>query len=179
MDSKEEVGFTYYYSAFLPESRASELQVAWPELLPAFKKCGVSSLSLNLTESVLTASITRFHCQDYRASHLLELLATTTVPPSLAIELALNDVIAYDLIKIGLQEDGFAWEYGIDKKRFSERRERLKKHYLEALEFATDCHLYLGAHTVTAVATDSGWPASLGLNTVRKLVEQCIRYGPD
>ncbi|KAL6228074.1 hypothetical protein ACLB2K_002028 [Fragaria x ananassa] len=178
MDNKKEL-ITCYFSDSVSERRASELQEAWPELLAALEKCGITSLKLNLTESDLTASITRTHCQDYRAHRLLELLATTNVPPSLAIELALNDKVTYDLIKIGQQEGGFAWKYGINQKQFAERREWLEKHYLEALEFATDCHLYLGAQTLTAVATKSGWPVSLGLKTIRTLVEQRIRYGPD
>lgn len=187
VDNKEEEGFTYYYTAFLLESRASELEKAWPELQPSLEKCGVSSCTLNLTESLMTASITRpsrrttqpSDSDNYKAQRLLDLLATTNVPPSLAIELALNDKITYDLIKIGLQEDGFAWEYGIDQKRFVKRRECFEKHYLEALEFATGCDLYLGANTLTAVATTSGWSVSQGLLVVRNIVEQRIRYGPD
>ncbi|KAK9935081.1 hypothetical protein M0R45_022196 [Rubus argutus] len=186
MDNKEEEGFTYYYMAFLLKSRASELEKAWPELQPSLEKCGVSSCTLNPTESLMTASITRRTTQpsdsdnfNYKAHRLLDLLATTNVPPSLAIELALNDKITYDLIKIGLQEDGFAWEYGINQKRFIERRDCFEKHYLEALEFATGCDLYLGANTLTAVATTSGWSVSQGLLVVRNIVEQRIRYGPD
>ncbi|XP_024175207.1 uncharacterized protein LOC112180871 isoform X1 [Rosa chinensis] len=161
------------FSALFHEKREKKLQDAWPMLESSFEEFGVSC-ALNLAERsviVSTTGRTKGRNSFDKATRIVELLATTHVPPYLAIEI-LNGDRKHILIKTGNQQGGLCSIYGIKKDQFVKQRECLACS-LEALGALTFCYLFLNEDTVAAV----GDP--LALMAIRKLVVGCIVNNAD
>nr|XP_011470809.1 PREDICTED: uncharacterized protein LOC101300778 isoform X2 [Fragaria vesca subsp. vesca] len=139
----------------------------------SLEKYGISC-TLNLINCTVTLSTTEA-TKEYpdafeKARHLLQLLTTSNVPPSLAFDLALNGK-QHEFIKMGFQEGGLCSMYGIKKEQYLKRLKWLTRS-LKVIRKLTACgNIYFSAlgDTITCVG-----PSLAGLRTFRKVVLACI-----
>ncbi|KAK9927936.1 hypothetical protein M0R45_025096 [Rubus argutus] len=166
-DDMLEVSFLY---SLLDEKRAKKLQEAWPMVESSLKERGIY-YTWNEAENSLTFSTTRRTNEPYvidKAWHLLELLSTTHVPTSMAIEV-MNGSMQHYHIKIRNQQGGLCSKFRIDKEEYLKRWNCLR-FSLQALSELACCNLFLNETTVTAVGN------SLAVSAVRAFVEDCILF---
>ncbi|XP_037423154.1 KRR1 small subunit processome component homolog [Triticum dicoccoides] len=156
---------TTSFSTTFAKDREESLLEAWPVVKGALKEQGVSC-KLSLSEGSMTVSTTRKTRDPYivvKARDLTRLLSRS-VPVHQAIKI-LNDDMTCDIIKIG--------DLVRNRKRFSERRERLlgpNMSTLKAIENLTGCYILVQGNTVAAMGSLDG----RGLKQVRKIAEDCM-----
>nr|XP_011465270.1 PREDICTED: uncharacterized protein LOC105351702 [Fragaria vesca subsp. vesca] len=148
----------------LHEKQVLKLQESLPKLEPSLKKYGISytldknSMVLSTTRGTKNPDIID------KAWQLLELLSTTHVPASMAIEVL--DCMQTCLIKIGNQEGGLCSLYGIKEEDYSERWECLR-HSLQIVAETVECSLFLNDNTFAAVGETS-------VGMIKQPVKNCI-----
>ncbi|KAI4995029.1 hypothetical protein ZWY2020_034932 [Hordeum vulgare] len=153
------------FSTTFAKDREEYLLEAWPIVKGALKEQGVSC-KLSLSEGSMTVSTTRKTSDPYivvKARDLTKLLSRG-VPVHQAIKI-LNDDMTCDIIKIG--------DLIRNRKRFSERRERLlgpNMSTLKAIENLTGCYILVQGNTVAAIGSLDG----SGLKQVRRIAEDCM-----
>ncbi|XP_024173742.1 uncharacterized protein LOC112179536 isoform X1 [Rosa chinensis] len=152
--------------ALLHERRVSKLEESLPMLESSLRNYGIS---YTLDKNSMVLSATRGTEEPDiidKAWQLLELLSTTHVPASMAIELL--DCLQTCLIKIGNQEGGLCSLFGIKEEEYRERWECLR-HSLQILAEVVECNVFLNDNTVAAVGETS-------VVMVKQLVENCILH---
>ncbi|PRQ44606.1 hypothetical protein RchiOBHm_Chr3g0481091 [Rosa chinensis] len=152
--------------ALLHERRVSKLQESLPMLESSLSNYGISYI---LDKNSMVMSATRGTKEPDiidKAWQLLELLSTTHVPASMAIELL--DCVQTCLIKIGNQEGGLCSLSGIKEEEYRERWECLR-HSLQILAEVVECNVFLNDNTVAAVGETS-------VVMIKQLVENCILH---
>ncbi|XP_061988425.1 uncharacterized protein LOC133706896 isoform X2 [Rosa rugosa] len=102
-----------------------------------------------------------------KALQLLELLSTTHVPVSLAIEI-LDGSMQTCVIKIGNQEGGICSDFGISEEEYLIRWECLR-HSLQVVAETAECNVFLNYYTVAAVGNTS-------LELFKQSVENCFLH---
>ncbi|PRQ18831.1 hypothetical protein RchiOBHm_Chr7g0210441 [Rosa chinensis] len=152
------------------ERRATRMEGALSMVESSFEKYGIS-FTLNLikrTVTISTIGATKEYPDAFeKARHLLQLLTTTNVPPSRAVELAMNGM-KHEFIEIGFQEGGLCSLYGIKKEQYVKRRKWLIRSAKRIREF-TECDIYCTGDTITGVS-----PSIVGLSMFRRIVLTCI-----
>lgn len=171
LDKDEVISFT----RLLPrvEGLDSDLSNAMPVLRSYLDSFGMSC-EFNRPKRFLRFSTTgEFDLDDphdvlTKARQLLQLLALN-IPPSLAIHVLYGR--RCDIIEIGPQKNGLCAALGINADQFHQRRKLLTAPALEELETLTGCEILAGEAIVVS------WGDSVeALNTIRKVVEECIAY---
>ncbi|XP_062009400.1 uncharacterized protein LOC133725985 [Rosa rugosa] len=152
------------------ERRATRMEGALSMVESSFEKYGISC-TLNLIKRTVTISTTGA-TKEYpdafeKARHLLQLLTTTNVPPSRAVELAMNGM-KHEFIEIRFQEGGLCSLYGIKKEQYVKRHKWLIRSAKRIREF-TGCDIYCTGDTITGVS-----PSLVGLSMFRGIVLTCI-----
>ncbi|KAK9906230.1 hypothetical protein M0R45_002703 [Rubus argutus] len=127
-------------------------------------------LSCTLAKDSMAFSTTRITNETDiidKAWQLLELLSTTYVPASLALEI-MDGSRQTCLIKIGNQEGGICSEYGIKEEEYRKRWECLR-YSIQALAETADCTEFLNDNTVAALGN-----TLVGL--IKQYMENCILH---
>ncbi|KAM5571762.1 hypothetical protein ABKV19_012046 [Rosa sericea] len=157
--------------AFFSEKRAKVLEEEWPIVESSLEQYGISC-TIYLDEGFMTFSTTKDRDTIYKARDVLELLSSTSVKPSLAIEV-LNGRLKHDIIKTGYFNGGIGSELKIDKETFV-KQTGLFKASLQDLADVSHCYIYTNGNTVAALATENG-----RLSLVREVVTRCIASNED
>ncbi|KAK9941673.1 hypothetical protein M0R45_007371 [Rubus argutus] len=166
---------TSFSTSFLI-GREKEVQEAWPSVQSFIEEYGIScTLRMGGAERSLTISTTR-RTKDPdimdKAGEFLEMLATTSIPASKAIEI-LNGRLQHDIIKTGFQDGGLGSKFEMEWGRFENNKERFKR-YLKALSRLSKCDVYINESSVVAVGT-----SAVGLRRFRSIVECCFVKNED
>ncbi|KAL6551657.1 hypothetical protein OROGR_007811 [Orobanche gracilis] len=162
-----------------PEAKAKRMEDALSMVESSLEKYGICC-RLNLTNHTMSISTTEA-IKEYpdafkKARHLLQLLTTTNVPPSLAIDLALNGK-QHEFIEIGFQEGGLCSLYGITEEQYSRRWKWFACNFKDIKKWIGCGPIYFSASggTVCCVGRSSApHTTSARLSTFRKVVLACI-----
>ncbi|PRQ19992.1 hypothetical protein RchiOBHm_Chr7g0223281 [Rosa chinensis] len=148
-DSMPEVCSLY---TLLHEKRAKLLEAS------SMLESSLSNYGISCTLEKDSMAFTTTRCTNEpdiidKAFQLLELLSTTHVPVSLAIEI-LDGSMQTCVIKIGNQEGGICSDFGISEEEYLIRWECLR-HSLQAVAETAECNVFLNYYTVAAVGKTS------------------------
>ncbi|PRQ17070.1 hypothetical protein RchiOBHm_Chr7g0191051 [Rosa chinensis] len=141
--------------AFFSEKRAKVLEEEWPIVESSLEQYGISC-TIYLDEGFMTFSTTKDRDTIYKARDVLELLSSTSVKPSLAIEV-LNGRLKHDIIKTGYFNGGIGSELKIDKETFV-KQTGLFKASLQDVADVSHCYIYTNASYLPFVIRRFGIP---------------------
>ncbi|KAK9950136.1 hypothetical protein M0R45_005638 [Rubus argutus] len=171
LDEDEVISFTRR----LP--RAKGIDSALSNAMPMLRSCLDSfgmSCEFNRRKRFLRFSTTSEFVLDdphdviTKARELLQLLALN-IPPSLAIHVMYGR--RCDIMEIGPQKNGLCTTFNINADQFHQRWKLLTAPALEELQTLTSCEILVGEAIVVSFGD-----SVQALNTIRKVVEECIVY---